>query len=111
MNHHKNARLTFEGRRVLVSRIIHEGLPVREAAKAQGVSPRTAYKWLRRFRGEGEAGLLDKSSRPRRSPGKTPAMVRERVIELRRQRWPYHAIACKLNLSKSTGGGYCRTRA
>jgi len=31
-------------------------------------------------------------------------MVRERVIELRRQRWPYHAIACKLNLSKSTVG-------
>ena len=104
MNHHKNARLTFEGRRILVSRIIHEGLPVREAAKAQGVSPRTAYKWLRRFRKEGEAGLLDKSSRPRRSPGKTPAMVRERVIELRRQRWPYHAIAFKLNLSKSTVG-------
>ena len=49
MNHHKNARLTFEGRRILVSRIIHEGLPVREAAKAQGVSPRTAYKWLKRY--------------------------------------------------------------
>ncbi len=108
MNHHKNARLTFEGRRILVSRIIHEGLPVREAAKAQGVSPRTAYKWLRRFREEGEDGLLDKSSRPRRSPRKTPAMVRERVIELRRQRWPYHAIAFKLNLSKSTVGRILR---
>ena len=50
MNHHENARLTFAGRRILVSRIIHEGLPpVREAAKAQGVSPRTAYKWLKRY--------------------------------------------------------------
>ena len=108
MNHHKNARLTFAGRRILVSRIIHEGLPVREAAKAQGVSPRTAYKWLLRYREEGEAGLLDKSSRPGRSPRKTPAMVRERVIGLRRQRWPYHAIAFKLNLSKSTVGRILR---
>jgi len=44
VNSHKNARLTYQGRRILVFRIIHEGLPVREAAKAQGVSPRTAYK-------------------------------------------------------------------
>jgi len=58
VNSHKNARLTFEGRRILVFRIIHEGLPVREAAKAQGVSPRTAYKWLKRFREESKAGLL-----------------------------------------------------
>ena len=65
MNSHKNARLTYQGRRILVSRIIHEDLPVKEAAKAQGVSPRTAYKWLRRYREEGEAGLLDRSSRPR----------------------------------------------
>ena len=102
MNHHKNARLTFEGRRILVSRIIHEGLPVREAAKAQGVSPRTAYKWLRRYREEGEAGLFDRSSGPRRNPRRTPEKVREQVAELRRQHWPYHAIAFKLNLSKST---------
>jgi len=66
VNHHENARLTFAGRRILVSRIIHEGLPpVREAAKAQGVSPRTAYKWLRRFREEGEAGFYDQSSEER----------------------------------------------
>ncbi len=44
MNSHKNARLTYQARRILVHRIIHEGLPIREAAKAQGVSPRTAYK-------------------------------------------------------------------
>ena len=91
MNHHENARLTFEGRRILVSRITHEGLPVREAAKAQGVSPRTAYKWLRRFREEGEAGLYDRSSRPYRSPRRTHEDIRRRAVELRRQRWPYHA--------------------
>ncbi len=102
MNSHKNARLTFEGRRILVSRIIHEGLPVREAAKAQGVSPRTAYKWLRRFREEGEAGLYDRSSRPHRSPRRTHEGLRRQVVELRKRRWPYHAIAFRLNLSRST---------
>ncbi|GEM90594.1 IS481 family transposase [Oceanithermus desulfurans NBRC 100063] len=85
-----------------MSRIIHEGLPVREVAKAQGVSPRTAYKWLRRFREEGEAGLYDRSSRPCRSPRRTHEGLRRRVVELRRRRWTYHAIAFKLNLSKST---------
>ena len=108
MNSHKNARLTYQGRRILVFRIIHEGLPVREAAKAQGVSPRTAYKWLRRYREEGEAGLFDRSSRPHRSPRKTPKGLTRRVIELRRQRWPYHAIAFKLGLSRSTVGRILR---
>ena len=102
MNSHKNARLTYQARRILVHRIIHEGLPVREAAKAQGVSPRTAYKWLRRYREEGEAGLLDRSSRPRRSPRRTPEKVREQVVRLRRQRWPYHVIAEWLGISQST---------
>ena len=102
MNSHKNARLTFEGRRILVFRIIHEGLPVREAAGAQGVSPRTAYKWLKRYREEGEAGLFDRSSRPHCSPRRTPEGLRRQVIELRQRRWPYHAIAFKLGLSKST---------
>ena len=104
MNNHKNARLTYQARRILVSRIIHEGLPVREAAKSQGVSSRTAYKWLKRYREEGEAGLFDRSSRPRRIPRRTPEKVREQVTELRWQRWPYHAIAFRLNLSKSTVG-------
>ena len=96
MNSHKNARLTFEARRILVSRIIHEGLPVREVAKAQGVSASTAYKWLRRFREEGEAGLYDRSSRPHRSPRRTHEGLRRQVVELRRRRWPYHAIAFRL---------------
>ena len=64
MNSHKNARLTYQGRRILVSRMIHEGLSVREAAKAQGVRPRTAYKGLRRYREEGDA-----VQNPNKAPG------------------------------------------
>jgi hypothetical protein len=42
------------------------------AAEAAGISERTAYRWLRRFRDEGELGLLDRSSAPRRIPHRTP---------------------------------------
>uniref|UniRef100_UPI0012DFC0A0 leucine zipper domain-containing protein n=2 Tax=Zestomonas thermotolerans TaxID=157784 RepID=UPI0012DFC0A0 len=70
MNLHKHARLTPRGRALLVRRI-EQGLRVEDAAQAAGVSVRTAYKWLRRFRQEGEAGLADRSSRPRHCPHAT----------------------------------------
>ena len=68
MNIHKNARLTPKGRALLVQRIL-EGDAPEDAAAASGVSLRTARRWLKRYRDEGEAGLLDRSSRP---PGMTP---------------------------------------
>ena len=71
MNLHKHARLTPRGRALLVQRIEQE-LRVEDAAQAAGVSVRTAYKWLRRFREEGEAGLQDRSSRPRFCSHATP---------------------------------------
>ena len=61
-------RLNVFGRQLLVRRITDEGWPVAHAAEAVGVSRATAYKWLRRYRAEGEAGLLDRSCRPHRSP-------------------------------------------
>lgn len=57
MNLHKHARLTPRGRALLVQRMLN-GLRVEDAAQAAGVSVRTAYKWLRRFREEGEADAL-----------------------------------------------------
>ena len=59
MNVHKNARLAPLGRAVMISRIEEEGWPVGRAAEAAGVSRRTAWRWLSRFRAEGEAGLND----------------------------------------------------
>lgn len=46
MNTHKNARLTPQGRALLVTRVIDEGLRPKEAAQAQGVSVGKVYKWL-----------------------------------------------------------------
>ncbi len=104
MNRHENVRRTPEAGRVLVSCVVHEDLPVREAAKAQGVSPRTAYKWLRRYREEGEAGLYDRSSRPKRSPRRISDQLRAQVAHLRQQRWPYHAIVFGPNLFEGVVG-------
>ena len=66
MSTHKDARLTLHGRVLLISRVLTEGLRPTEATQAQGVSGRTVYKWLSRYRQEGEAGLHNRSWRPRR---------------------------------------------
>lgn len=83
---HRNARLTPNGRLILVRRIVDDGWPVAVAAESMGVSRETAYRWLRRFRVEGVAGLEDRSSRPRRSPNQTPLEVEDRICGLRRTR-------------------------
>jgi len=67
---HGNARLTTHGRALLVQRVISDERPVAHVAKELGVSRQCAHRWVNRFRAEGAAGLLDRSSRPRRMPSK-----------------------------------------
>ncbi len=76
---HARAKLTPQGRLLLVTRVLEQGWSVSTAAEAQGCSPATGYKWLRRFRSEGPTGLLDRSSRPHRSPMRL-CPSRERAI-------------------------------
>ena len=102
MNIHNNARLTPRGRAMLVDRIVHEGLRPEEAAQACGVSVRTAYKWLARYRAEGLQGLFDRSSRPPRCPHQTSAARQQQMIELRRQRRTYRQISLDVGVSIST---------
>jgi transposase len=61
---HPRAKLTLEGRKLLVHRVRELGWPAARAAEAQGCARETAYRWLRRFDTEGEPGLADRSSRP-----------------------------------------------
>ena len=108
MNLHNHARLTPRGRALLVGRVLDEGLRVEEAAQAAGVSVRTAYKWLARFRDEGTAGLLDRTSRPRSCPHATPEAVVGQLVEHRQQRLTYRQIADELQLAASTVGRLLR---
>lgn len=102
MNNHKNARLTVHGRVLLVRRVVEEGLRPIETAQAMGVSVRTVYKWLRRYRDEGIAGLQNRSSRPRHCPHQTTQRQITAVVDRRRQRQTYRQIAQQLGLGVST---------
>ena len=81
---HANARLNLYGRRLLVSRVIGDGRPVAHVAKELGISRQCAHRWVARYRAAGDAGLQDRSSRPRTCPRRTPVEVEQRVLQLRR---------------------------
>lgn len=102
MNSHKHAGLTFKGRALLVQRILGQHWTVSAAAQAAGVSRRTAYKWLQRFRIEGLAGLRDRSSRPHSNPHACSPQEIQRFEQLRRQRQPLWRIARECERSLAT---------
>ena len=68
MKLHRNARTCPNSRRLIARRVLEEGWTLTAAAEAAGVSVKTARKWVRRYLREGEAGLCDRSSAPRRRP-------------------------------------------
>jgi transposase InsO family protein len=80
---HRNARLTFHGRLLLVQRVRELEMPVAHVAKAMGISRQCAHRWVARFDAEGEAGLRDRSSRPHRMPAKTSAELEAAVVAAR----------------------------
>lgn len=100
MNSHKNARTTFEGRKLLIERIAVMGLM--PAADAAGVSVRTARKWRDRFEQSGVDGLLDRSSRPLKTRSTVDTGLAERIEQLRRARMPMRRIAAIVGRSVAT---------
>jgi transposase InsO family protein len=89
---HRNARLTFHGRRLLVQRVREQHMPIAHVAKAMGVSRQCAHRWVARFDLDGEAGLWDRSSRPhvianRTSPTVEAVVVAARVEHRRGPDW------------------------
>ena len=103
MNMHQNARLTPKGREVLIRRL-ERGEHPDDVACAMGVSARTVYKWRRRYREDGLAGLLDRSSRPLNSPARTATPIEAEVIKLRRDRRTMDRIADETGLARATVG-------
>jgi transposase InsO family protein len=102
MKLHANARTCPNSRRLIAKRIDEEGWSLTAAAEAAGVSERTAAKWLARWRADGESGLLDRGSAPRRRPTQLPT-DRVRAIEaLRRLRMTAAEIAECLGMALST---------
>jgi transposase InsO family protein len=75
---------------------------VRAAAEAAGVSVRCARKWANRYRLQGERGLLDRSSAPRRVANRTPADRIAAIVALRQLRMTGAEIADTLAMPLST---------
>ena len=102
---HANADLTPKARAKLARLVVEEGWTLRRAAERFQCSPATAKKWVDRYRVRGEDGMADASSRPRRSPKRTPVRTERRIVGLRfNRRWGPHRIAAHLGLARSTVG-------
>jgi transposase InsO family protein len=87
----------------MVACVIEQRWTVEATAERFQIDPKTVRKWRDRFLIEGEEGLRDRSSRPRRSPNRTPRPLRRRVIALRhKRRWGADRIAYELGLAAST---------
>jgi transposase InsO family protein len=102
MKLHGNARTCPKSRKLLVERVLVEKWSVTTAAAAAGVSERTVWRWLRRFRQEGALGLLDRSSRPHRSPQRLAQPKVDAIASLRKLRMTAAQIAEILGLAVST---------
>ena len=101
MKLHANHRTCPSSRQLICRRVLEEGWSVAQAAVAAGCSERTAAKWLERYR-DGDRELLDRSSRPRRSPHRLPPERVRAIVALRRLRMTAAEIAEILALPRST---------
>jgi transposase InsO family protein len=103
MGQHGSARLSVHSRLTIAVRVIEQGWSVTAAARAANVSRQTASKWVGRFRDEGEAGLRDRSTRPRRIHRRIAAEVVRAIERLRvNERMGPHRIGWALGLAAST---------
>jgi transposase InsO family protein len=105
MQLHANAALSLNKRRQLCRRVVEESWSLGSVAAAAEVSERTAAKWVRRYRAEGELGLLDRSSAPRRVANRTDERRLEAIAALRRLRFTGPEIAEVLGMALSTVSG------
>jgi transposase InsO family protein len=100
---HRNAPLSELGRLRLARCVVDESWPLRRAAERFQVSPTTAARWAGRYRACGEAGMVDRSSRPHRSPRRMPTRTERRIIKVRvLRRWGPARIGYLLGIHPST---------
>src|SRR3954471_4099014 len=105
MKLHANAALSLNKRCLLCQRVVEEQWTVTTAAAAAEVSVRCARKWVARYRAEGEAGLLDRSSAPATVANRTDERRVEAIAALRRLRFSGPEIAELLDMALSTVSG------
>jgi transposase InsO family protein len=102
MKLHGNARTCPNSRRLLIDRVSDQSWSISAAAQAAGISERSVYRWLARWREQGAEGLMDRSSAPRRIPHRTPADRVQAITALRRLHMTAAEIAEVLAMALST---------
>jgi transposase InsO family protein len=114
MRFHRNAKLGLAGRRELVLAIV-SGCSIRQTAATFNVSPATAHRWWRRWRAASETErrslscLLDRSSRPTRSPRRLAPELEQAICECRRKTgWGPRLVAGATGVAHSTVGKVLR---
>jgi len=105
MKLHANAPLGPKGRAVMVRRVVEERWSLMEAAMAAGMSERRCGEWVRRYRTEGEAGLVDRSSAPQIVANRSDEARIDAIAALRRLRMTGAEIAEVLGMALSTVSG------
>ena len=105
MRLHANAALSLNGRRRMVAAVVEQGWSIAQAAEAAGVSGRTCSKWVGRYRAEGDAGLRDRSSAPKRVHNRTDERTVRLLAALRRLRFTAPELADLLGMPLSTISG------
>ena len=100
---HANAALTPRHRLRLARAVVEDGWSVSYAAAVFNVAWPTAKRWADRYRAEGPAGMVDRSSRPHHSPRRTPQPIVRKIVHLRwKQRLGPVQIADRVGCASST---------
>jgi transposase InsO family protein len=106
---HANAVLTPRQRLRLARLVVEQNWPKSRAAEFFGVAWKTADRWAERYRTLGKAGMVDRSSRPHTSAGKTDPATTKRIVSLRlRKRWGPVRLAAETGVASSTAGAVLR---
>jgi transposase InsO family protein len=108
MSFHRNAKLGLAGRYALVC-AVESGMTLKQAAACFSVSPATAHRWWHRWAGAGEEArrtlscLVDRSSRPHRSPRQLAPELEEAICDCRRRTgWGPRLVAGATGFAHST---------
>lgn len=108
MKIHSGSKTCPASRALLVRRVLDERQDRREVGRSLGISLRTVQTWLRRYRLEGEEGLLDRSSAPRSPHSRWSRVTVDRVLDLRRMGLTAVMVARTCGVPRSTVGRVLR---
>jgi transposase InsO family protein len=107
VSHHR-ARFTARGRWSVARRVIEDGESYAQAAAWANVSKSTVWTWVQRWRQASEADraslacLVERSSRPRRSPAQVPEAEAAAIVALREQTgWSPRRLADETEIARS----------